>query len=476
MSSAQDRWVLGATVISESAWLFSMLGVLAVWMGQDGIPLSWPAVLAIMGFSVVLGRRSSPDAATAGRASLVRMLIGAAVVYVAVGTQLDPGTLGVDLGWITRVAAKSAPAGFMFSAVTGSVVGVLLWWRGGMLAAVEFPLDSLTFGFRLGVPVLAVAMVVDLASPADLGTFPMIFIFFASGLGGLSMGHLMPESLTSAKGRTWPVVTAGVVAGVLMLGLAFGLLLGVIQRGVQPLYSGAAAAVYNALVTVLFWVIIIPVAFVFGLILDALSWLFGLLPETGEPEPEETAPLNLPAEIATEPLEQIQREGGDPLWLDIVQWLILALLALVLLYLLAMVYRRASSGRAQRGGVQRESIREGAHPASDIAKLLLTLKPGWLRLGGGDPPFSVPDGPPGVVNALRIYYELLNKAAQKGFRRRSHETATEFQKTLEALFPRDLVRMATEAFNRSCYGHHPANDEQIAQMRSYLKGAASGRA
>ena len=141
-----------------------------------------------------------------------------------------------------------------------------------------------------------------------------------------------------------------------------------------------------------------------------------------------------------------------------------------------MVYRRVSSGRAQRSDVQRESIREGAHPASDIAKLLLTLKPGWLKLGGGDPPFRVPDGPPGVVNALRIYYELLNKAAQKGFRRRSHETATEFQKTLEDLFPRDLVRMATEAFNRSCYGHHPANDEQIAQMRSYLKGAASGRA
>ena len=41
--------------------------------------------------------------------------------------------------------------------------------------------------------------------------------------------------------------------------------------------------------------------------------------------------------------------------------------------------------------------------------------------------------------------------------------------------PRDLVRAATDAFNRACYGNVPSTQDQIAQMRSALKVAERAR-
>ena len=102
-------------------------------------------------------------------------------------------------------------------------------------------------------------------------------------------------------------------------------------------------------------------------------------------------------------------------------------------------------------------------------KLLLKLVPGRLIRFRQRERFALPNGPPGVVNALRLYYELLTIAEDKGSVRPRHETPSAFQRTLEGLLPRNLVRMATNAFNRACYGHHPPTDDQAAQMRLSIR-------
>ena len=468
MSSAQDRWVLGAAVISESAWLFPILGVLGLWLGHDGSPLSWPAVLAVMVVSLVTGRRMPTKFSPIGLGYLVRWVIGATAVYVTIGTQVAPGTLGVDLGWLNSLASETTSDDFRFKAFAGTVFGVLLWWRGGMLAAADPPIDSLTFGFRLGILALAVATVVDIASSADLHIAPMIVIFFASGLVGLSMGHLLPQPTQLAKGRSWSVVTAGVVAAVLALGLVFGLLLGFVQRVLQPVL----AAAYD-LVALVLGLIILPILYMIGLLVEAFLWILNLIPEA-EPEEVPTPVPVTPQPSISEQVEQLEGEAQNAFLLEIIEWAVLGLLAVVLLYLLARAYRRWSPVRSKREeGVQRESVALGADLSADIVKLLEKLRPGWLKMGGRSK-FSLPDGPPEVIDVLRIYYELLDKAERRGVSRPSNETTTEFQKTLEALFPGGLVRMATEAFNRACYGHYPAHQTLINQMRSDLKGLPSG--
>ena len=468
MSSAQDRWVLGAAVLSESAWLFPLVGVLGVWMGRGGSPLSWPAVLTVITVSLVLGRRLPAKFSLLWLGYVTRALFGATAIYLAVGTQVAPGLLGLDLGWLAGLASETASDDFRFKAIMGSAFGVLLWWRGGRLAAADPPIESLTFGFRVGVLALAFATVVDLASSADLHIAPMIVIFFASGLAGLSMGNLLPQSTQLARNRSWSVVTAGVVGAMLALGLVVGLLFGVVQRVLQPFASGAADLLAGAL-----GLVILPILFAAGFFVEALFWLVNLFPEA---EPEEV-PTPVPLPAGTNPAELatgIQSEGQNAFLLEIIEWAILGLLAIAALYLLTKAYRRWSPARSKREGVvERESVAEGADLLEDIGKLLEKLKPGWLRVGARAR-FHLPDGPAEVVDVLRIYYELLDRAERLGVTRPPHETTREFRTTLEELFPGNLARMATEAFDRACYGHFPAHPTLIDQMRSELKALPSG--
>ena len=68
---------------------------------------------------------------------------------------------------------------------------------------------------------------------------------------------------------------------------------------------------------------------------------------------------------------------------------------------------------------------------------------------------------------------LLTLAEERGYPRPTSETPTEYQKTLEMVFPAELVRSVTAAFVRACYGHHPAPRQQIEEMRVSVERLAS---
>jgi hypothetical protein len=159
-----------------------------------------------------------------------------------------------------------------------------------------------------------------------------------------------------------------------------------------------------------------------------------------------------------------------------IEWVLLAAIALVLLYVLYRFLRHLL-GRGPKDTVgQRESLREDTHLITDATRLLLKLVPSWVtrrRRGKG---FNIPDGHPGVADVLRVYYALLTAAEDRGYRRHHHQTPNEFQLTLEGIFPRRLVQMATGAFVKAFYGNHPASDKQIAEMRSSVQGLTMGPA
>ena len=466
MSSGQDRWVRAAAVVAESAWLYAMMGVLALWQGQDGSPLSWPAVLAIMGLSLVLGRVAPAYVVAIEAVYLYRLLVGAAVVYLTVSTQV---TSGFDIGWLFRLGSESVPPGFTYRAAVGSLMGVGLWWRGGRLSGVEYPVESLAFSFRLGIMTLAIAAIVDIVNPADLNTLPMVLIFFAAALGGLGMGYLLPESQEAARARTWPKVIVGVVSAVLALGLVISLLLG----GVSSHLSVIMRAAYNGVLFVLIWGVVVPIAFVFNVVIEAavwsFAWLFRLL--FGEAQEVVTltpSPMPLVTSTPSTLLEGIEKQGEPHIVIQIIGWLLVAAFVLLLFYLLAKGVQRLPGRRPRHVQGHRESIKGNADVAVDLAKLLRNFVPGWLRRRRGRPAFALPEGPRGVVEVLRIYYQLLTAAEERGVGRRSHETVSEFEKRLRDVFPQDLVNMVTKAFDRAFYGHYPASEEQISRLRTSL--------
>ena len=100
-------------------------------------------------------------------------------------------------------------------------------------------------------------------------------------------------------------------------------------------------------------------------------------------------------------------------------------------------------------------------------KLLIGLLPSRLRRGP-DRTIPLPDGEPGIVEALRIYYDILTLAEAKGVVRSPSETPVEFQSKLEQIFAPRLVQMATSAFVRACYGYRASLEEHLTELRLHV--------
>lgn len=466
-------------MVSESAWLFSLFGVLGVIFGHDGSPLSWLAVLAVMALPLLVVRFEPSDTAASELVFLVRTLIGVAVVYLAVAAHITSGARAADLGWGIKLLAGTAPEGYAFVAVAGTLIGVALWFRGGWLTAVDPPAESLSLSFRLGMLALALATSVDIANSANLHTLPMIFVFFAAGLGGLSIGHLSPETQKSAEARIWHKVITGVVSAIVLAGAAFSL----IRKDLMAGFTDVALTWLSTVVSVILWIVVVPISYAITVFTDAL---ISFLDRPSEPDPEVAGDttgggvaeagggvakaLELQLEELAAQAAELEEAGKSFFdFIQIVEWVFMILVAITLLAILAMAIRRMFRGHPEPTRGVRESVTRDRDVLSDLGRLLLKLVPERLMRFGRRGGFRIPDGPPGVVEALRIYYDILSMAENKGSGRRSHETPTEFQGTLERIFPRNLVRMATSAFNRAFYGRHPASEEQIAQMRSYVK-------
>ena len=466
MNAVQTRLVLWALVIGESAWVFAVLGVLGLWMGQDSGPLSWPTIVVLMLVSLYVGRLGPSERMGQGTETLVRMLIGFLFVYVAVAVELSENLPFVDPLWVFKAFTASEPDQFWFKFLAGGLAGAGLWVRGGKLGVVAYPTDELAVSFRIGIVALIIATLVDLINEVDLNTFLMVFIFFGASLAGLAMGHLLPRS-KSVRSNIWPRIVFAMVAFVVVIGLAFT----VVPAGVLDVVTWPVRQALTLVALVFAWVILLPAAFVIDAVAEGLIWLYNLLfgGATPPPTPQQESQL---ATTTPSALEVIEGTGAN-IWIgQILLGLALGLGAAALLYVGAKAFRRPQNRRAAPVEGQRESVMEDADPLVDLANLLWSLRPSWLKRRGGDG-VLLPDGPPGIILVLELYYDLLVLAEERGVLRQPHETTGEMAVRMAEILPTDLVHRATAAFGRAFYGHHPSSEEQIAEMRAAVDGLAA---
>ncbi len=467
MSAMRERLVTGALLLSESAWLVALLGILSFPFGATSSPISWIAVLAVMSVSLIWARTLSLMIMPPLMAYGLQMLAGVIVVYLMVASQVSLELGSLNLGWISAMTSEEAPERFVLTALYGSLGGTALWWRGGHIGASDIPAESLSTSFRIGILILAIAAVIDIAHPADLNVFPMMFVFFASGVAGLIVAHMAPTSQESNGTRAWTRVIGGLVAGLVALGLLFSLL----QRDVLAVIAAPILWVLQLLATVVFYVIIFPLAYIIDFVTRGIFAL--LLWLGGEPSPDrQFAPPQ-----AVGALEGFARDGeAEPaamLLLQILQWSIVAAIIIGALLLLALAFKRRARSRSEASDGHRESLIEDADVAYDFANLLFNMLPSRFRRRRANRALRVPSDDPNITDVFRIYFGMLMLAEERGNPRQSSETPAEFQVTLERILPQGLVRAATRAFTRACYGHHPASREQIEEMREELERAAS---
>ena len=466
MPLRQDRVVLAAHVVAESAWVFALAGIVGTLAGFDSSPLSWYGVVGILGLSVLLSRITPREGEKAEVRYALMAVLGLMVVYVSVALNVDPGE--IRPAWAIDWLINDAPGGYTSRGMFGAILGVLLWWRGTRVSSNEFPADDLSFTFRVGMLVLVVALIYDLNTDESLSTFPMVFLFFGSSLIGLSAGHLLEESQRSAGERTWPKAIGATVAAI----TTFGLLVALVNRGVLSFLSNPATAALEALARGVLWGIIAPIAFVFDVVVGWLISLLGIFEgEREQPQEEEINP-EIQGFLETLQEEQEAASEGFELVLQIIEWALVAVIVVIVLLILGRAFRRVLRGRDRGTEGRRDSMAQDANPVGDVAKLALRLVPDVLKRPQRKG-YRVPDGPPGIVEAFRLYYDLLDTAEEQGITRRKYDTPTEFQGRLERTFPADVVRPSTESFNLAIYADVPADRSMIRRLRQGLRDATA---
>ena len=464
MSSAQDKWVLAAIAVSESAWLYAILGVAALPLQLGSNPLDWFAVLAVLASSLVVSRALQALIISTTTAYLAQMFTGLVVIYLVLGSQFSAG---LDLAWAGRLSGELGSDTYWLRAAIAAAMVVGLWWRGGRIAASDSPEETLETSFRIGVAALAAAAIADAALPADLNVYPVLFIFTAASLAGLAMSHLSSPSEQAAKRATWPKVIGALVLVVLLVGLIAGL----VENAVLPLVTGAVRAVMGFTIERIVAPVLSTLLYPF---VAAVDWLFSALLNLFRTDLEQQVAEG--SNLANLEVEQIEEKEGAPAVLQIIQIAGIAVLTVVVvvaLFFLARAFRRRRRGRYEYPEGARESVIEGSDPLLDAARLLLDLLPERLRRRRVRRALRPPDGDPGVVEAFKIYYSLLGQAERKGVRREDYESPLEFEVRLGPLFAPGLVEKATAAFNRACYGNLPPSETDLADLRSAIAGGAA---
>ena len=458
--AARDRLVAAALVISESAWVYALLGIVGLALGTRGSPLGWLAVLSLMAAAAilarVLSRLSLGDYPGEGLpAQVVQAAAGGLAIYLAVSTQVAITDGFWDLDWPGVVVSGSEVAGANFRATVGAIAGVVLWWRGGRIGSGEEPGASLEQSYRIGTVLMVIAVLVDLGTETDLNAVGAMFAMFAAALGGLGVARLGRGTGGTGATGPWLAAVGATVAAVLAVGFAFSL----VRRTFLDVVNAPVTEVLGWMGTVIFYAFLVPVAWVVSEVVGLLVGLFA-----GDGGSGEVVPLG---ESIGEQFLQRQSEQA-PAYVAVLEWILLAVLSAVGIYILSRALRRRgrSGGRDEHG--VRESVRGEADPVLDAAELLLGLLPSALRGRRRAAPIALPQGPPGVVGALRCYYRLLLHAGSLGARRPPAATPNEYMAELDALVPGGIAGRATESFSEALYGGLGQPDSRLKEMDAEL--------
>ena len=467
--SGSTKFLLGALLVVETTWWYTLAALVGVLIGLGGSPLNGFSVLLVLaasaGLSVALQAPRIDILVAQGTA----MVIALGVIYLAIAFSV--GSLGGSAFqplWLLDTLSGGASYHVLGQQILGAALGIALWWRGMDIGATASIDTLLLRSFKIGLIVITVGAVIDALAPLSFGMLWVAFAFFLAGLSALMLNQLQREGDGGGLEGRWLQIAIGTVGAVIVTGIVLSLAAGGAPAAVAGWVFGTVGAIVS-------WVLIIiatPLAYAMEYVVGGLQWLIERL--VGE---QESAAR--PFAGALNFLEELRERAGDrdvPALLSIIftvlKWAFIIYCGLAILLLLYLAFMRRSGSK--EGQAVRTSTWGETPLWQDLAMLLRKLFP-QPRVQSAGAPLPVPQGEDPRSALLRLYYNALLYAQQRGVARRPSQTPLEYHRsTLRRVFPQEISRRLTEAFNRVRYGLWTPQEEEVQEMEQEVIHAVEG--
>ncbi|MBM3958610.1 MAG: hypothetical protein FJ314_02400 [SAR202 cluster bacterium] len=470
MITTREKLLYAALWVADAAWLYVALAVFGLIVQIGGSPLSWPAVMGVLAGAMLVGWVAHGLKGETATLALLQGGVGLVVVYFVVAARSFDGFSGVQWYWVFELVNGRLSGASVATAIIAALAAILLWRRGIGLVTDDPASDRLRRTFRIGVMAIAVALIAQIATGRDIGAQHVLFPFFAAALAGMAFGQIAETTRRSAVGA-WARVVALSVGIIMLLGVLLGLAGSAYGGGPLRLAGAGLGALRDGLL----FLISIPLRWIVGGLFEFLRWLRSMFGGEMTPIQQPAAPL-FGAPTPTAQTGEATGSGLVEAILNIIQYPVMMLLVLGILYLLVIVFRRVRKVDAGEETIDRESIRDQGNPRKDVASLLSRLLPGFARPKRTPEIWRYPLGQPGITEVFRLYFDYVSSAMRHGMELERHRTPAELGPLIMEALPGAPVALMTDRFNAACYGHEPTPPAMIAALEAGLEAAIQAAA
>jgi len=478
-SSHLLRWTQRVLFLAVGlGWLTALSLGLGAWLdpGRTG-PVVPPLVLVVVAAVATIGtgrvlRRPTLPARLA--VAIVGLLIGLAV-GASVAASSSSATTWADF-WRIWMATS-----FGFRVIAAGLVAVLAWWRGIVTARSSLNLDDVMGASRNATLVLVVVFLLNALAGATnaVPVAPLVattlVVLFASLVGiplarvrDVATSERNAEQDALGVNRYWLGTLLGAVAVLLVVAIFLAVVLTFDRLDKVLALLGAPL---GAILNVVFYVVVVPVAYLLQLLFD----LFQGLLRPGKPLPRSTA---LNGGWLQNLHQQAGGAGGASPTLVFVVEIVGALLigGIVVLLLTRAARRYADALEADEVVEERDFVLSWGDLRTVIRDWLRRLwgrrKVRLVRRASANEPVATPAFSR-AADPRALYRELLRLGARLGKARAPSETPREYQQDLVKLAPLSEgeaeIEALTEVYAAARYASAPPEDARVEAARVALE-------
>ncbi|MBI4339984.1 MAG: DUF4129 domain-containing protein [Chloroflexi bacterium] len=494
-----DNLLLVATFMMEGLWLYLWFALLRYTgiLGWQDVPLTPPSILLVLWCSYygvqVLGQQRWSSRRAQGMAAALVIVLFVLVARLENGA----GYGALDPGWLGYAGRNLSEA--LFTSLQAGLAGcAYLWWRGYRLAREGLGQEQVFHSFWTGLVGIVLGLLAWETSyqsgnlvgvSRGLGVL-VVTVFFFSSMLALALSHLVRvraemmrlEGAGAFFSQNWALRLVGLASAMVLLGW---LVASVFSFDVLAPVLHLVGVLYGAVAVVIYY-LLYPVALLAAGLVYALRWVISRF------GPRETVTITLPDFSAFRTVVEEGGDGGVPVWLVLLKWLLLlAILGLALFLLTRLLLSRREGGKPKEAleethesiGGWREFLRDMVLGLVRLLDWLLARRDAILRRVPLVRRLGVAPGPEEEMAVREMYARLLLETERSGFPRRQEETPLEYLGILEKRLPeeRESLGRITGDYVEVRYGEREVPPEEQGLVNrlwravyARLKGQQSG--